>query len=798
MRFPRCVDGLQVAVVGSGKFAPRHLPVDSCAANQQHRDAVIIKVKCGDRVEPRLLLSSPGLQMATPPVSATAVASLPWTAQGPGPNTEGQVEGIRGKEVVGAVQTVAVHPEDANIVYVGAVNGGIWRTTNAMAASPNWQQLTDGEMSLSIGVLEFDPTDSTRQTLVAGTGRFSSLRGIGGALIGLLRTTNGGVNWTTIGGGTTWRDLFIRGVAPRGNTIVIAARNGGVFRTTNTGASWSRISGTPGTGLPAGDAFDLASDPTDQARLFTHAGTRGLFRSTDTGATWSKVSNAAIDAVLASARNVKISVGRSNNVYVALADSEQLTGLFRSGDGGATWAQLDRPATVEGAGVSFGIHPGSQTSTHLSLAADRDNPTIAYVGGDRQPAFNEGAPNLMPPLRRFPNSIGAGDFSGRLFRVDASRPTGGQAVHLTHSNTANRTAPHADSRDMAMAVNGVLVEVDDGGVYRRTQPQSNNGDWFSMNGNLRTTEFHSVAWDANSRIIIGGAQDTGSPQQLVTADPKWESVSTGDGGSVAVDAISTPGRSTRYSSFQELRGFRRQVYDAANVLRSSTLPRMLVLGGGARVIGQFLTPIELNRVTPIRLIIGARNGVYESDDQADTVNAIGPGIQVNDSGAIAYGAANNRDMLYVGSGSTLFIRTAARPAPLIPSATYPGGRVIGIAVPPDDAQTAYVIDPVDVHRTANAGASWSKITGNLPTLGPAVLRSIAFCSGIGGGALVVGTNTGVFVASGPAFSTWTRLGSGLPNAPVFRLQYSEMDRILLAATLGRGAWTLAIPEQVIV
>ncbi len=275
------------------------------------------------------------------------------------------------------------------------------------------------------------------------------------------------------------------------------------------------------------------------------------------GATWTKVSNAAMDALISGANNIEIAVGTSNNVYVAIVNAGQLAGVFRSPDSGATWAAMDLPATVEG-----GIHPGGQGSIHLSIAADPNNANIVYIGGDRQPG-------------PFPSSIGAVDFSGRLFRGDASQPAGSQFVHLTHSSsmgavgggTISSSAPHADSRDMDVAANGVLIEGDDGGIYRRTNPQTNNGDWFSMNGDIQTTEFHAVAWDADADIVIGGAQDTGTPQQQTPSNVQWRSVSTADGGVVAVDDFSTPGFSTRYSSNQNLGGFRRRVY-MGNVFQS--------------------------------------------------------------------------------------------------------------------------------------------------------------------------------------------------------------------------------------
>src|SRR5262245_44026605 len=97
---------------------------------------------------------------ATGPVAAQ---TLVWMPQGPAPNTKGQVEGIADGVVVGAIQAVAPHPKNANIIYIAAVNGGVWRTRNGTATSPSWQALTDSLGSLSMGALAFDPTDATHQ-----------------------------------------------------------------------------------------------------------------------------------------------------------------------------------------------------------------------------------------------------------------------------------------------------------------------------------------------------------------------------------------------------------------------------------------------------------------------------------------------------------------------------------------------------------------------------------------------------------------------------------------------------------
>ena len=58
--------------------------------------------------------------------------------QGPERITNGLVEGILDNLVIGAVNRVLPHPIDANIMYIGSVNGGVWKTNNAQSNSPSW------------------------------------------------------------------------------------------------------------------------------------------------------------------------------------------------------------------------------------------------------------------------------------------------------------------------------------------------------------------------------------------------------------------------------------------------------------------------------------------------------------------------------------------------------------------------------------------------------------------------------------------------------------------------------------
>jgi hypothetical protein len=68
-----------------------------------------------------------------------------WVEQGPGPIINGQDVGLTNptNPVSGAINAIATVPGDPNTLYVAAVNGGIWKTTNATAATPTWTPLTD-------------------------------------------------------------------------------------------------------------------------------------------------------------------------------------------------------------------------------------------------------------------------------------------------------------------------------------------------------------------------------------------------------------------------------------------------------------------------------------------------------------------------------------------------------------------------------------------------------------------------------------------------------------------------------
>jgi hypothetical protein len=90
-----------------------------------------------------------------------------------------------------------------------------------------------------------------------------------------------------------------------------------------------------------------------------------------------------------------------------------------------------------------------------------------------------------------------------------------------------------------------------------------------------------------------------------------------------------------------------------------------------------------------------------------------------------------------------------------------------------------------VFETFNGGKSWTNISGDLPDVpGDALVMA--------NHKLALATDLGMYTAhQGQGIATtWSRLGSGLPNAAVDDVTVGPNGQIY-AATHGRGIWRIA-------
>jgi hypothetical protein len=115
--------------------------------------------------------------------TVTLLGEVNGSAAGPSPLVNGQVENIPSTgpgadPVVGAIHSIATHPTDANIMFIGAVNGGV--SARPMPPHSTRPDTADRPVHQHRHRHWPRPDRCDNNALVAGISRFSSSSGNGG------------------------------------------------------------------------------------------------------------------------------------------------------------------------------------------------------------------------------------------------------------------------------------------------------------------------------------------------------------------------------------------------------------------------------------------------------------------------------------------------------------------------------------------------------------------------------------------------------------------------------------------
>ena len=697
-----------------------------------------------------------------------------------------------GPDIGGRVVAVAGVPDDQNLFYMGAVDGGVWKSTDY---GVSWRNITHGKWtsaSDSIGAIAVAPSNA--KVLYVGTGE-ADIRGDMVTGDGVFKSTDAGKTWKYTGLRNT-RTTSAIVVDPRNPDIVYVASMGhvfkpnaerGVFKSTNGGKTWSKVLYVNArTG-----AIDLVIDPRNpqvlyaamwQAqrlpwKLIDGGPGSGLYKSTDGGAHWTDISGRpGLPHGLIGRIGVSIVASHPNIVYAIIEAKHG--GVFRSADGGRTWKRVNRSWSLR-----------QRPFYYTAVYADPKNPNTVY------------APNV--------DALWVSHDGGKTF--------------------AKLHTPHGDNHIVWINPNDtkILLEGNDGGATVSTD----GGKTWSTEHNQPTGQFYHVAIDNQFPFDVFGAQQDEGSFEGPSAMPggaipvsAWHSVALGESSAVAPE----PG--SRHVTFGSDYYTIMQRYNRLTGMRRSVSPSPTYLDGGdsARMKYRFgwTHPIFFSPDDPKELFLASQY-VMVSYDDGRTWKVISPDLTRNDPAtegptggpidldqtgaevfpdisALAVSQANPQ-VIWAGSQDGLV------------HVTSDGGRQWRLVTPPQLKEWATItsIEPShvaagtayltasrymwdDYHpyvfKTTDFGRHWAVLTHGLPD---AQYVFVVKQDPDDASLLFLGTANTVYVSLDGG-TRWTPLGINLPHAQVRDLAIDTREGEVVAATHGRSFWILddlALLEQ---
>ncbi len=245
------------------------------------------------------------------------------------------------------VNDLALHPADPDVLYVALQRRGLWRSDDGGAS---WQNANEGALAADENVIALAIDTEPPYALYA-------LSDDG------LNVLNGDGPWKAMNRGlpnantTVYNDITLDPTDP--GTAYIATNPNGLFRTTNGGRLWR----SKNDELP-GRTFNVQGvTVAPSGELFISMRGVGLLRSGNDGQTWA-ASQMGITFTNTLFGTISAPMFDPADPQVALVYNSD--GIFRTADGGATWARF-----TDGLSVTAVV-------TSLTFAPAR--PGVALVG----------------------------------------------------------------------------------------------------------------------------------------------------------------------------------------------------------------------------------------------------------------------------------------------------------------------------------------------------------------------------------------------------------------------------------
>ena len=687
-----------------------------------------------------------------------------------------------GPFIGGRVVAVAGVPSESSTFYMGAVQGGVWRSTNY---GQSWENITDGKLpanAYGIGAIAVAP--SNPKIIYAGTGE-ADIRQDFAPGDGIYKTTDAGKTWKYAGLRETHMTTSIV-IDPRDPDIVYATSMGhvfkpnperGVFKSTDGGKTWKKVlyvDQNTGAALVVMDKKhpNVLYASMWQAQRTPWSLTSGgpgsaLYKTVDGGAHWTKIStHPGFAHGMLGKMGISVAQGNPNVVYAIVQAHDG--GVFRSDDGGATWKRLNSEWKLR-----------QRAFYYMAIFADPTNAKVAYV----------------PQV----DSVFKTTDGGRTWKP--LTPPGDH--HIVWINPNNPE---------------ILLEGDDGGATVSVD----GGKTWSTELNQPTGQFYHIAIDQQFPFHVYGAQQDEGAFEGPSASNEgltigaWHTVAFGESTFVAPEP-SDPSTTIGSGYYSYLARLNTPTGDLKNI---SPWPKYMsgASAGETRYRFSWTHPIFFSLAEPHALFV-ASQVVFRSDDYGQSWKILSGDLTRNDKrteapsgGSIDLDQTNAETFPDISalavSPLTGTIMWAGSADGLV-HVTTDGGLHWKLITPPQLPQWAQIssIEPSHtdrasayltanrymwddfhpyVYKTSDYGAHWTRITSGLPDdqfvfairQDPREPRL-----------LFAGTRSTVYV-SYDGGNAWSPLTLNLPHVQVRDIAIDARQGQVAIATHGRAFWIL--------
>ncbi len=670
------------------------------------------------------------------PAEIGPAADAAWRSIGPTGLFGNQVNfGGIGQLVSGRITSIAVHPTDSRIVWVGAASGGVWRTVNG---GGTWTPLSDNQCAPGIGAVTVDPVNPN--LVYAGTGELNTFEFPG---CGVLRSMDGGHSWaaTSLGANVRFHGRLAIDESTAGSptsTTIMAATDAGVFVSFNSGASWSqRLSGLSYSvvSVPGRPGMFYASTAATNRFPYTT-----VFRTTNSGLTWTMLPTPLISQTQVARMELAVSASEPDLLFAFSADlnTRKFAGLSRWDERTLQWTPLPASGLV----TSPNAYPftlSEQGEYDLVIAVDPRNANRIWVAAVGAFASEDG---------------------GNSFKSAA------RTVHVDwHALTFDRNDPD------------LMYAGTDGGFYVSFDRGRN---WRAQNNGLAIAQFYpGISVHPSGLWVFGGLQD--NQAAYFSGSSIWNNfASMGDGGYTVVN-YANPGTvyvTHAFMNFIQRKTATQPAQDRSNGINFQDR-------SGVR------RPLVIDPVIPTTLYFGTHR-LYRTTNDGASWTAIS-GDLTRGSGYITSIAVapSNRNVIYTASSDGVISITQngglSYTQFVFGTQRYFTRVVVDPINPLHAIGTASTFSAPKITETHDGGASFfTNLSANLQNI---PVHAALFIPG--STTLMVGAEYGVMQTSNGGAS-WTAGPPGLPNTVVYDLAYVPSTTTVIASTYGRGMFAYKV------